>query len=49
MAKNNLVSAEHYASDCDRMEQNKRANMPEVGKDIHGLCAALQTSQRHGF
>ncbi|MGE9977999.1 ATP-dependent helicase [Prevotella sp. SGI.167] len=32
MAKNNLVSAESYASDAAIYEQNKRAQMPEVGK-----------------
>ena len=32
MAKNNLVSAESYASDAAIFEQNKRAQMPEVGK-----------------
>lgn len=32
MAKNNLVSAESYASDTAIFEQNKRAQMPEVGK-----------------
>ena len=32
MAKNNLVSAESYASDQAIYEQNKRAKMPEVGK-----------------
>ena len=32
MAKNNLVSAETYASDAAIYEQNKRAQMPEVGK-----------------
>ena len=32
MAKNNLVSAESYASDVAIFEQNKRAQMPEVGK-----------------
>ena len=32
MAKNNLVSAESYASDAAICEQNKRAQMPEVGK-----------------
>ena len=32
MAKNNLVSAESYASDAAIFEQNKRAQMPELGK-----------------
>ena len=32
MAKNNLVSAESYASEAAIYEQNKRAQMPEVGK-----------------
>ena len=32
MAKNNLVCAESYASDAAIYEQNKRAQMPEVGK-----------------
>ena len=32
MAKNNLVNAESYASDAAIYEQNKRAQMPEVGK-----------------
>lgn len=32
MAKNNLVSAESYASDAAIYDQNKRAQMPEVGK-----------------
>ena len=32
MAKNNLVSAESYASDAAILEQNKRAQMPELGK-----------------
>ena len=32
MAKNNLVSAESYASDAAIYEQNKRAQMPEMGK-----------------
>ena len=32
MAKNNLVRAESYASDAAIYEQNKRAQMPEVGK-----------------
>ena len=32
MAKNNLVSAESYASDAAIFEQNKRAQMPEWGK-----------------
>ena len=32
MAKNNLVSAESYACDAAIYEQNKRAQMPEVGK-----------------
>lgn len=32
MAKNNLESAESYASDAAIYEQNKRAQMPEVGK-----------------
>ena len=32
MAKNNLVSAESYASDAAIYEQNKRAQMPEVEK-----------------
>ena len=32
MAKNNLVSAESYARDAAFYEQNKRAQMPEVGK-----------------
>ena len=32
MAKNNLVSAESYARDAAIYEQNKRAQMPEVGK-----------------
>ena len=32
MAKSNLVSAETYASDAAIYEQNKRAQMPEVGK-----------------
>ena len=32
MAKNNLVSAESYAGDAAIYEQNKRAQMPEVGK-----------------
>ena len=32
MAKNNLVSAESYTSDAAIYEQNKRAQMPEVGK-----------------
>ena len=32
MAKNNLVSAEFYASDAAIFEQNKRAQMPELGK-----------------
>lgn len=32
MAKNNLVSAESYASDTAIFEQNKRAQMPELGK-----------------
>lgn len=32
MAKNNLVSAESYASDAAIYEQNKCAQMPEVGK-----------------
>ena len=32
MAKNNLVSAESYASDAAIYEQNKRAQMPELGK-----------------
>ncbi len=32
MAKNNLVSAESYASDHAIYEQNKRAKMPEIGK-----------------
>lgn len=32
MAKNNLVSAESYASDAAIIEQNKRAQMPELGK-----------------
>ncbi|MEI3070197.1 MAG: UvrD-helicase domain-containing protein [Prevotella sp.] len=32
IAKNNLVSAESYASDAAIYEQNKRAQMPEVGK-----------------
>ena len=32
MAKNNLVSAESYASDAAIYEQNKRAQIPEVGK-----------------
>ncbi len=32
MAKNNLVSAESYASDAAIYERNKRAQMPEVGK-----------------
>lgn len=32
MAKNNLVSAESYASDAAIYEQNNRAQMPEVGK-----------------
>jgi DNA helicase-2/ATP-dependent DNA helicase PcrA len=32
MAKNNLVSAESYASDAAIYGQNKRAQMPEVGK-----------------
>ena len=32
MAKNNLMSAESYASDAAIFEQNKRAQMPEVGK-----------------
>ena len=32
MAKNNLVSAESYASDVAIFEQNKRAQMPELGK-----------------
>ena len=32
MAKNNLVSAESYASDATIFEQNKRAQMPELGK-----------------
>ena len=32
MAKNNLVSADSYASDAAIYEQNKRAQMPEVGK-----------------
>ena len=32
MAKNNLVNAESYASDAAIFEQNKRAQMPELGK-----------------
>lgn len=32
MAKNNLMSAEAYESDAAIFEQNKRAQMPEVGK-----------------
>ena len=32
VAKNNLVSAESYASDAAIFEQNKRAQMPELGK-----------------
>ena len=32
MAKNNLVSAESYVSDAAIFEQNKRAQMPELGK-----------------
>ncbi len=32
MAKNNLVSAESYASDQAIYEQNQRAKMPEIGK-----------------
>ena len=32
MAKNNLVSAAAYESDREIWQQNKRANMPEVGK-----------------
>ncbi len=32
MAKNNLMSAAAYESDAAIFEQNKRAQMPEVGK-----------------
>lgn len=40
MAKNNLMSAAAYESDAAIFEQNKRAQMPEVGKISWLTCSA---------
>ena len=49
MAKNNLVSAESYASDAAIYEQNKRAQMPEVGKIFLAYVQRCQQANAMDF
>ena len=49
MAKNNLVSAESYASDAAIFEQNKRAQMPELGKIFVAYVQRCRQANAMGF